>query len=246
MRRRRAGRLSTAAPVGPPEPSLHSFDTCNLLSDLRFRRLVGDDDWASLSPAIRRRFTQRLAGGNTIVYSGEVVATRLSRAGWWLAQVARLFGGPLPISTDTRVPSVVTVTEDMAKGGQVWTRLYARRNGFPQIIHSAKRFAGKTGLEEHVGHGLGVALTVHVQAGALVFRSDHYFLQVFGLRLRLPDALTPGLLSVAHTEISEGEFSYTLEVAHPRLGTLIHQCATFRETEQWTPRSSASSPPRVM
>ena len=209
----------------------------NLLSDLRFRTLIRDADWAALPPSIRRRFTQRLAGGNTIVYSGEVVETRLSRAGWWLAQMLRLIGAPLPLTNDARVPSVVTVTEDMARGGQVWTRLYARRSGFPQIIHSAKRFAGPTGLEEYVGYGIGVALNVHVRAGALVVLSDRYFLQVLGLRLRLPRWLTPGNLCVTHAEISDGEFCYTLELQHPRLGLLVHQLAWFRETEQWTPPS---------
>jgi len=209
----------------------------NLLSDLRFRTLIGDADWAALPPSIRHRFTQRLAGGNTIVYSGEVVETRLSRAGWWLAQALRVIGAPLPLCTDARVPSVVTVTEDMAQGGQVWTRLYARRAGFPQIIHSAKRFAGRTGLEEYVGYGIGVALTVHVGDGALVFRGDSYFVQVLGLRLRLPRWLTPGRLCVTHAERSAGEFCYTLELTHPRLGTLVHQVAWFRETEQWTPPS---------
>jgi len=209
----------------------------NLLSDLRFRTLIGDADWAALPSSIRRRFTQRLAGGNTIVYSGEVVETRLSRAGWWLGQALRLIGAPLPFRTDVRVPSVVTVTEDMAQGGQVWTRLYARRAGFPQIIHSAKRFAGPTGLEEYVGYGIGVALTVHVSDGALVFRGDSYFVQVLGLRLRLPRWLTPGRLRVTHAELSAGEFCYTLALTHPRLGTLVHQVAWFRETEQWTPPS---------
>ena len=209
----------------------------NLLSDLRFRTLIRDADWAALSPSIRRRFTQRLAGGNTIVYSGEVVETQLSRAGWWLAQALRVIGSPLPLSTDARVPSVVTVTEDMAKGGQVWTRLYARRSGFPQIIHSAKRFAGPTGLEEYVGYGIGVALTVHVDDGALVFRSDGYLLHVLGWRVRLPRWLTPGKLSVTHAELSEGEFSYTLELTHPRFGLLVRQLAWFRETTQWTPPS---------
>ena len=212
----------------------------NLLSDLRFRTLIRDADWAALPPAIRRRFTQRLAGGNTIIYSGEVVETRLSRAGWWLAQALRVIGAPLPLSTDARVASVVTVTEDMTRGGQVWTRLYARRSGFPQVIHSAKRFAGRTGLEEYLGYGVGVGLTVQVRAGALVFCSDSYFFQVLGWRLRLPRWLTPGALSVTHAELSDGEFSYTLELKHPRLGTLIHQFAWFRETEQWTPPSCGS------
>lgn len=210
-------------------------DAGNLLSDLRFRTLISDAEWRKLPLPIRRRFTQRLAGGNTIIYAGEVIENRLSRAGWCLAQLARLIGGPLPTGTEARVASVVAVTEDMSGGGQVWTRLYARRNGFPQIIHSAKRFAGATGLEEHIGCGIGIALTVHVVAGALEFRSAHYFVQVLGIRIRLPRWLAPGTLSVTHADLAEGEFRYTLHLDHPRLGTLIHQVAVFRETEQWTP-----------
>ena len=180
---------------------------------------------------IRRRFSKRLAGGNTVVYAGEVRETRLSRAGWWLAQAVRVIGGPLPTTRDAHVPSVVTVTEDMATGGQIWTRLYARRNGFPQVIHSSKRFAGPTGLEEYVGYGIGMALTVHVEDGALVFRSRHYFLQLLRRRFTLPRWLTPGAIAVTHTELGDGKFSFTLDVIHPRLGLLIRQGAVFREAD---------------
>ena len=108
----------------------------------------------------------------------------MSRLGWWLAQLARVVGGPLPISRDANVPSVVTVTEDIATGGQIWTRLYARRSGFPQIIHSSKRFAGPTGVEEYLGHGFGMELTIHARDGARVFRSDSYFFELLGRRHR--------------------------------------------------------------
>jgi len=209
----------------------------NLLSDLRFRTLIRDADWAALPPSIRRRFTQRLAGGNTIVYSGEVVETRLSRAGWWLAQALRIIGAPLPTGTDARVPGVVTVTEDMARDGQVWTRLYARRSGFPQVIHSSKRFAGPTGLEEYVGYGVGMALTVYARDGALIFRSKDYFLQLFGRRFVLPAWLTPGTLYVTHADLPDGKFSFTLQIFHPRLGLIIRQMAIFREV---APRDVAS------
>src|SRR5262245_21289662 len=201
------------------------------LGDLRFHALMRDADWAALPLPIRRRFSKRLAGGRTAVYTGEVLETRLSRAGWWLAQAVRLIGGPLPTTRYAKVPSVVTVTEDMATGGQIWTRLYARRSGFPQVIHSSKRFAGPTGLEEYVGYGVGMALTVHVEDGALVFRSRHYFLQLLGRRFTLPRWLTPGGLAVTHTGLGDGQFSFTLEVVHPRFGMLIHQGAVFREAD---------------
>jgi Domain of unknown function (DUF4166) len=76
-----------------------------------------------------------------------------------------------------------------------------------------------------------MALTLHVEARMLVFRSARYFVDVLSRRLWLPDELTPGALSVTHAELGDGRFSFTLEVAHPRLGLLIHQRAVFREIE---------------
>jgi hypothetical protein len=228
----RASPTASEAPGNPglrpiPEPSPERISE---LGDLRFRALMRAEDWASLPPAIRRRFSTRLAGGQTMVYAGEVLESWMSRAGWWLVQAARLIGGPLPLTRDAHVPCVVTVTEGM--GGQVWTRLYARRKGFPQIIHSSKRFAGPTGLEEYVGCGVGMTLTVYARDSALVFRSERYFLQLFGRRFFLPAWLSPGTLYVTHAEVSDGKFSFTLQIFHPRFGLIIRQMAMFREIER--------------
>ena len=224
---------------------LHSPGSEPELGDLRFRALTSEADWAALPLSIRRRFSKRLAGGD---YSGETLTNEMSRAGWWLAQAARLIGGPLPLVRDAHAPSVVTVTEDVATRGQHWTRLYARRRGFPQVVHSSKRFAGPTGLEEYVGCGVGMALTIHVEAHvpekwepvfreghaqkqeyALVFRAAHYFLQIGRFRLRLPAWATPGALAVTHAELGDGRFLFKLDITHPRLGRLICQTAAFRE-----------------
>jgi hypothetical protein len=199
------------------------------LGDLRFRALMSDAEWGSLPLAIRRRFSKRLALGDTVVYAGEVLETWMSRKGWWLAQAARLIGGPLPLWRSVHVPAVVTVTEDRACGGQIWTRLYGRRSGFPQVIHSSKRFAGPTGLEEHVGAGVGMTLTVYAREGALIFRSRDYFIDLPRYRLTLPGWLRPGTLYVTHAELPDGRFSFTLQLIHPRFGLLMRQMAMFRE-----------------
>src|SRR5262245_38511386 len=136
-----------------PSPSPVETPTLPEHSDLRFRALLPPEQWDSLPPSVRRRFSRHLIGGATAVYAGEVLETRFSRAGWLLAQAARLIGGPLPLHQDAHVAAVVSVSEDKVGGGQVWTRLYARRDGFPQVVHSAKRFAGSTGLEEYLGRG---------------------------------------------------------------------------------------------
>jgi Domain of unknown function (DUF4166) len=198
---------------------------------MRFCALLPRSDWAALSSAVRQRFSKHLTGGSTAIYVGEVQEAWTSRAGWLLVQALRLIGSPLPLSHDTHVPSVVTVTEDMASWGQVWTRLYARRRGFPHIVHSSKRFAGPTGLEEYVGYGVGMALTIHVEDKALVFRAAHYFLQLGRFRLRLPAWASPGALAVTHAELGDGRFLFTLEIIHPRLGRLICQTAAFEEAQ---------------
>ena len=227
------GRALIVAPSSelPARPAEHRTLGDTPLGDLRFRALLGEAGWALLPAPIRKRFSKRLADGRTVVYVGQILEAKASRAGRWLIQAARLIGGPLPVGADVGVPSAVTVTEDMTTGGQIWTRLYARRDGFPQIIHSSKRFAGPTGLEEYIGYGIGMALTVHAEANALLFRSAGYFVQLFGKRFTLPSWLTPGALTVTHSEIGEGRFGFSLEIDHPRLGRLVRQYGVFRETE---------------
>src|SRR5512135_3767837 len=158
--------MASARHQKPAEPS-HT----KLLDDHRFHALLPDADWGRLPVAIWRRFSKRLADGATVVYVGEIDEARLSRAGWWLAQLARLVGGPLPTSDHTGVPMIVAVTEDAASGGQIWTRISGRRHGFPQVIHSAKRFAGPTGLEEYLGFGLAMELRICAADAALEFHS---------------------------------------------------------------------------
>jgi Domain of unknown function (DUF4166) len=203
--------------------------TSKLIDDHRFRALLPDEDWGRLPLAIWRRFSMRLADGKTIVYVGEIDQARMSFAGWCLAQLVRLIGAPLPTSADAGVPMIVAVTEDAASGGQIWTRITGRRHGFPQVISSCKRFAGPTGLEEYVGCGVSMALTISVAHEALAFRSAGYFLRIGRLSWRLPDWLTPGDLIVTHTDLGGEAFRFTLEITHARLGRLMRQSAVFKE-----------------
>jgi hypothetical protein len=198
------------------------------LGDLRFRALLGPEAWARLPTPVQKRFSKRLANGRTAVYVGEIAEARANLAGRCLARLAQAIGGPLPLVWQARAPSVVTVTEG-GDGGQVWTRLYARTRGFPQVIHSSKRFAGPTGLEEYVGRGVGMALTVSVEEGALTFRSAFYFLALGPLRLRLPRLLEPGRILVRHAELGEGRFAFSLDIRHPLFGQLLWQYGVFRD-----------------
>ena len=202
------------------------------IGDLRFRALLSEADWSALPAAVRARFGKRIADCRTVHYGGEIVECAISRAGWCLAQLGRLIGAPLPLSRDVMVPATVCVCEDVACGGQFWIRIYGRRRGFPQVIHSSKRFCGPTGLEEYVGRGFGIALRVEVDGGALHFVSDHYFLVLLGLRLRLPRWLAPGVLRVSHVDCNHGRFAFVLVLRHVLLGDLVRQTAMFADPRE--------------
>lgn len=200
--------------------------------DSPFVRLLGPEAWLGLPLSVRQRFLRHVTAGACVTYVGEIAECRIGTAGRILANLARLVGAPLPLHTDTGVPTCVSVTEDMAGGGQYWTRQYGRRDGFPQVIHSAKRFAGPTGIEEYLGLGLGIALRLSTEDGALLFRGDHLFLALGRrLRLRLPRWLNVGALTVAHVDRGGGRFAFTLDLVHPWFGELIHQVAIFADGE---------------
>jgi hypothetical protein len=217
----RASPVAAAECLAPAAPAL---------ADLRFRALVGEEAWSQLPEPVQRRFSKCLAPGAMLLYRGQVVATKLSAGGRVLAFLARAVGSPLPLSDGATGPALVAVVEDGRLGGQNWTRIYARPGRLPQTIHSTKRFRGPTGLEEHVGCGIGMALQVTVEDGALCFRSRHYFVELGRLRLRLPRWMQPGNMLITHREEGAGTFSFSLSLTHPALGTLIHQLAYFCDT----------------
>jgi len=221
----------TAPALSPARTALDAELEAEGRQELRFRALLAASDWMALPMPVRRRLAKLISGTTAAVYVGEVIETRMSCAGWLLAQAARLIGGPLPISRDASTPSVVTITEDVAGQGQHWTRLYARRRGFPQVIRTSKRFAGPTGLEEYIGCGLGMALTVDVDHGSLTMRAAHYFIQIGNWRLMLPRWASPGALAVTHFNLDDGRFRFTLQISHPQFGPLIEQTAVFQEVQ---------------
>ena len=95
-----------------------------------------------------------------------------------------------------------------------------------RIIAFAKAVAG------HVRGGLGMALTVGVEDGALHFRSRYYFAGIGPLRLRIPDLLTPGRAHVMHQDRGGGTFLFSMDFHHPWLGRTLFQEGLFRDPIQ--------------
>ena len=73
------------------------------------------------------------------------------------------------------------------------------------------------------------SLRISVEHEALLFRSVSYTVQIGRLRLTMPEWMTPGDLTVTHSDLGGGAFRFSLEIIHPRFGMLIRQSAVFRE-----------------
>ena len=103
-------------------------------------------------------------------------------------------------------------------------------------MHSAKRFSGPTGLEEYIGFGIGIALTISERGGALIFLNQSYFVRLLGWRIALPAFLSPGRLEVGHHDLGGGAFAFTLDLVHPVFGALIGQRVIFHDTKETSQR----------
>lgn len=201
-------------------------------SDSRFSNLLGHEKWLQLPPAIRPRFGKRVQSGVSVAFQGVVTSMKINCAGRMLAHAARLIGGPLPYDPScVGQPAVVIVNEDIAGNGQFWIRQYGREAGFPQVVHSSKRFAGKTGLEEYIGYGVGMALNVDVRGGALMFDCDHYFLSMFNHRICIPRSLCPIDLEIGHHDLGAGRFRFSMRVRSKLFGQMLTQDAIFEDAK---------------
>lgn len=217
------GVLADFGRVAAPESARRGY------VPIDFQALLGREAWDSLPAPVRRRFGPHAAAGLSTVYDGRM-AVRANLFGRIVAQVCRLIGTPLAPWTGEDVPTSVDVHLDR-RGGLVWARTYAFDGRAPVLVSSTKLMTDAGELLEVVRGGLGMALTVTAEDGALHFRSRRYFVGLGALRLTIPDLLTPGRAHVVHRECGGGTFRFTMSFRHPWLGETLFQDGLFRDPE---------------
>nr|WP_297524044.1 DUF4166 domain-containing protein [uncultured Roseateles sp.] len=190
---------------------------------LDLQALMGADAWSRLPAAVQRRFGLH---AEPVHYVGRM-DLRCSPLGRMLAWLAWPLRGPLTPDCARDLPVEVTVLPD-GLGGVVWSRRLGRR-----LVQSVKRaHPAGPGVLERTRGGLAMALDVFEDDGALVFQSRHYLWCVGPMRLRLPDALSPGQCRVEHRDLGAGRFRFTLTMTHARWGRTFEQTGVFIDPVQ--------------
>jgi len=197
---------------------------------LNYRTMLGEEWWL-LPAATRERFEHHEA-----LYTGTMTLAA-TRAGRWVERLCRLVGSPLPPPHATPVAAAVRVEPDRATGGSRWVRRYT----FPRRtveIASVKAVDADGALVERLAYGLRMRLRVGVRDGALCFDSVGYYVECPGLawrgrrygawRLPLPSWFLPGRTCVAHHDLGDGHFRFTMTIHHAVLGELFNHDGVFR------------------
>jgi hypothetical protein len=200
---------------------------------LCYRALLGAR-WTELPAATRARFERHDA-----LYAG-TMRLHASSAGRWVERLCRLVGSPLPPPHERPLATTVRVEPDRATGGSRWTRSY----GFPgclKCVASVKAVDADGTLVERLALGLRMRLTLHVRDRALCFESAGYYIDFPGVpwrgrtycacKIPLPDSFLPGRTCVAHHDLGNGHFRFTMTIHHAFLGELFRHDGVFRSLE---------------
>lgn len=194
-----------------------------------FRRLLGDDAWNRLVPAIQERFDVKR--GHAVRYAGIMYKVNCNFVGWLFAQLTRLLGTPLTPYSGKDISTIVRVYDDEKYKGTVWEREYRFPGKDTLIVRSIKCLDKDRALLESIDGGIRMRLRVYEDNGKLVFASVSYFLDLLGVRIPISDLFTPGKTEVVHTELGEGDFQFTFRMTHPWFGETFFQEGVFHIEE---------------
>lgn len=226
MKMAESRQASGALAKPPPDLPLRNGPGALVVED-SYREILGPLAWRRLHPRVRQRFSIKPARGAAIVYRGVMRVVELSFMGWLFAQCCRLIGTPLAPRRGRDVPMRIRLEPQPESDGIMWLRRYDFDDAPSLVVHSTKRRSGARELTEHLGCGFSMRLLLSERGGNLYFVSHAYDITLCGQRLTIPHWLTPGRTTVAHEQVHDDQFRFTLSVDHPWFGRTIYQDGIF-------------------
>lgn len=192
------------------------------------------ESWYRLHPNIQKRFEREPNQGERIIYEGFMLEMRRSFMGWLFASLTRIVGNPLSPYQGKNIPMEVALFKKPNKEGVYWQRTYYIPGEKPYTVVSSKQESKAGEMLECVGGGFGMKLDVYEDNQNLHFKSYRYFWKFLKFRIPLPHWLTPGETNVIHTDLGNGEFTYTISMTHKILGETFYQHGVFHNKGEQT------------
>jgi hypothetical protein len=194
-----------------------------------FKKILGPE-WQKLHADIRQRFDKNPSPGRPLKYTGTLSELRCSRFGTFLGHLTMpLIKGALIPYSDANFPVDIEVYSKPGDDRIYKQRSYRLHGRAPINFTSFMSESDKGEVLEYVGMGLGMKLLLHVENGNLHFTSDGYFWEILGVRIPLPDILTPGKTFLCHRNDSPSQFNIRIEIRHSLFGTTFTQVGAFHD-----------------
>ena len=192
------------------------------------RDVLGPDAWSRLPEAVRERFAE---SAGAACYAGAFEVVRASTLGRVFAWIGTLVGTPVAPRVEDNVSARVRVVPDA--DGVAWNREYHWADGKRHLVRSTKVVTDEGRLIEKLPARLCMPLDTFEDGGVLHFVSRGYYFDLgFGLRLWLPNLISPGVTHVEHIDLGHGWFRFTMTVTHPVLGEVFFQTGRFCAAEE--------------
>lgn len=179
-------------------------------------------DWHELPPVIQQHYaiseqqSSCLEGTMTIHYPGFMFP---------LIWLIHLFGGLVLWRGD----AVKTRVQKTAQDGELhWQRIMTYPDSKIDYFRSQMRFVAEHELIESTGFGFGLRLTVAVNNGDLVYRSNGHLWQWGKFTVNIPDWLMLGTATISEYALSEQEFYLDFSIQHPWWGETYSYRGNFR------------------
>ncbi len=189
--------------------------------------------WGALHPNIQRRFDHNPTATEQLYYQGTLDNLWCSTAGRWLARfTSPLLGGVLIPACQQHVPVDIVVFSKPDDKRIYKRRWYHLAKSSPIIFTSHMALGEDNVLLEYVGAGFGMGLKLSVVEGDLHFHSCGYFWEIFGVKIPLPNILTPGATWLIHHNVSAQEFAIKIVITHRWFGRTFLQEGRFHSTDK--------------
>lgn len=186
-------------------------------------RALGDD-WHKLPAVIQKHY--QLTGEQQSCLEGTMEIAYPSYL-FPLIWLIHLFGG-LVLWRGQAVHTQVDKTSSPPGEVLHWRRTMTYPDGKIDYFRSQMHYSAAHELIETIGFGFGLRLSVEVNSGDLLYRSQGHFWRWGKLEFNIPDGLLLGSATIGEHAVSEDEFYLDFTIRHPLWGLTYYYRGNFR------------------